>query len=217
MNVYLDESGDLGWNFSLPYGHGGSSRYLTLAFLFIPASKQHLAQRIVKQMYQKYGWDPKSEKKASHLSKNQKLLFCQKAKALVRQHPDIKLCAITVRKDGVQDHIRSDANKLYNYMIKLCIGNRLASYPEVNFVQDARSIKIQSGNSIADYLQIELWFVRKVSTILRCSSQDSSKNLYLQFADFLAHCIWRSYEFGDTEFRRCLRNDIHLSHLFFSK
>lgn len=36
MNVYFDESGDLGWSFDKPYGAGGSSRYLTIAFLIIP-------------------------------------------------------------------------------------------------------------------------------------------------------------------------------------
>jgi len=37
-------------------------------------------------MYQKYGWKAQFEKKASELSANQKLEFCQKAKAMVRQN-----------------------------------------------------------------------------------------------------------------------------------
>lgn len=168
-------------------------------------------------MYDKYQWNPKLEKKASSLSKHEKLDFCQKAKSLVRLHRDIELCAITVRKEGVQEHIRSDANKLYNYMIKLCILGKLAEHDGVRFVRDERSIKVQSGNSMADYIQTELWLGRGAKTRLHCSSENSEKNPNLQFVDFLANCIWRSYEFGDTEYRRCLRGDIHLSHLFFSK
>jgi len=36
MNVYVDESGDLGWEFAQPFRQGGSSRYLTIASLLVP-------------------------------------------------------------------------------------------------------------------------------------------------------------------------------------
>jgi len=38
MHVFLDESGDLGWNFEHPFRMGGSSRFLTLAFLVVDES-----------------------------------------------------------------------------------------------------------------------------------------------------------------------------------
>lgn len=215
MYVYLDESGDLGWNFSYPFQKKGSSRYLTLAFLFVPASKRHLPKRIIKRMYQKFCWNPQIEKKASKLTPKEKLDFCQKAKTLVKSHTDIKFCAITVRKEGVQPHIRSDGNKLYNYMIKLCILKKLSCYDEVRFVRDERSIKVQSGNSMEDYIQTELWLGQSAKTKLYCSSENSKNNKNLIFADYLSNCIWRSYEFNDTVYRRYLRSNIHLSHLFF--
>lgn len=37
MNVYLDESGDLGWVLDKPYRNGGSSRFMTIAFVACPA------------------------------------------------------------------------------------------------------------------------------------------------------------------------------------
>jgi hypothetical protein len=48
MNLYLDESGDLGWKFDKPYRDGGSSRYLTIATLIIPQNLSHLPKRIIK-------------------------------------------------------------------------------------------------------------------------------------------------------------------------
>jgi hypothetical protein len=74
----------------------------------------------------------------------------------------MEMCAITVRKEGVQAHIRTDANKLHNCMIKLCILGKVAKYKNVRFVRDDRSVKVKSGNSTADYLQITLWFDRRV-------------------------------------------------------
>jgi hypothetical protein len=35
IQIYLDESGDLGWRFDKPYRYGGSSRYLTIVSLII--------------------------------------------------------------------------------------------------------------------------------------------------------------------------------------
>ncbi|AZB91680.1 hypothetical protein DKE41_019025 (plasmid) [Acinetobacter pittii] len=35
--IYLDESGDLGWNFNHPYRQGGSSRFLTIACVITPS------------------------------------------------------------------------------------------------------------------------------------------------------------------------------------
>jgi len=51
MIIYLDESGELGWNFTKPYGFGGSSRFLSITFLIIPEEKRHLTKRIVRKVY----------------------------------------------------------------------------------------------------------------------------------------------------------------------
>ncbi|MBW3010579.1 DUF3800 domain-containing protein, partial [Acinetobacter baumannii] len=45
--IYLDESGDLGWNMEKPYQKGGSSRMLTLAAICLPENKVKYVQRIV--------------------------------------------------------------------------------------------------------------------------------------------------------------------------
>lgn len=51
MNLYIDESGDLGFTFDKPYRIGGSSRYLTIAFLLVPKELSHLPKRVVKKLY----------------------------------------------------------------------------------------------------------------------------------------------------------------------
>lgn len=68
MNIYLDESGDLGWVLNKPYRHGGSSRYLTIAYVACPPEKKHLLKRIVRKVYERTKTDPKTELKGSALS-----------------------------------------------------------------------------------------------------------------------------------------------------
>lgn len=214
MQIFLDESGDLGWNFSAPRKHGGSSRYLTLAFLFLPHSCRNAPRRLVRSLYHLYSW--KHEHKASHATLNQKITFCQKAHAMLGRHPGIKVDVITVKKENVKPHIRADANKLYNYMSGLIIPQYLDSETEVEFIPDARSIKVKSGNSLVDYLQIRLWFDCNSPTVIKNNPCESHRSYSLQFLDWIAHCVWKHHEDRTSEPFDILQPVITSRSLFFS-
>jgi hypothetical protein len=85
----------------------------------VPPPKAHLLARCVTALYIKYKWSSKKERKFSQLSDSQRLEFAEDARALCDAHADIGIHAIVVKKENVLHHIRQDANKLYNYMIKL--------------------------------------------------------------------------------------------------
>ncbi len=129
--VYLDESGDLGWSLDASYGAGGSSRFLTIATICIPPDKKHLPKRLIRGLYQKFGWPTSVEKKWSRMLPRERSEFARAARVLCEQHPDISLHSITVKKQNVQEHIRHDSNKLYNYMIRLSLVDLLAGYDDV--------------------------------------------------------------------------------------
>jgi len=211
----LDESGDLGWTLTAPFGAGGSSRYLTIAAVCLPPNKDHLLIRIVRDMGVKYKWSFGKERKFSQLSPSQRLEFAQRAKTLCDAHTDIGIHAIVVNKQNVQQHIRQDANKLYNYMIRLSLVNKMAKYDVVTLMPDQRSVKVKSGNSMADYLQTELWFTEKAITNLVCIEQDSSKNRGVQFADFACGIVQAKYEKNEFRPFSALRPRLTLTELFF--
>lgn len=93
--------------------------------------------------------------------------FAEAAHAMCAKHPDIHLHAIVVDKQKVQAHIRSDSNKLYNYMIGLSLLDRMSQYSSVTMIPDPRSIKVKSGNSLHDYLLTRLWFDKQTTTLLK--------------------------------------------------
>lgn len=194
MRVYLDESGDLGWTFSHPYRNGGSSRYLTIAYLFVPNLHKKKPKECIKSLYAKYKWA--SEKKAADATLNQKIQVAQLAAKLLVDCPDIKIDVITVKKENVQAHIRLDGNKLYNYMCALVVPDYLKGHERALFIPDKRSIKVESGNSLADYLQTKMWFELDIQTVLINQPEESSENYCLQFVDWVAHCVWIHYEDG---------------------
>ena len=215
LTVYLDESGDLGWNFSLPYRSGGSSRFLTIASLCVPPAKKHLPKRLIKRLYERFNWPRNVEIKWSGMPEPARAEFARTAATMCAANPDICLHSITVRKENVKAHIRQDSNKLYNYMIRLSLLDRMAAHEAVTLIPDPRSIKVQSGNSLPDYLQIELWFMKSVKTLLSCVPIESHNSANLQFADMLAGLVQSRYE--DSEFRyfRVLARNIRTTTLYF--
>ena len=160
----------------------------------IPDDKKHLPIRVVRSLYQKVGKSPKYELKGTSLTQSQKVFFAEKALNLLNRHPEIKIWVITVKKLKVQDHIRRDSNKLYNYMLKLLLLERIKHYPRVTLYPDEKSIKVKSGNSLVDYLQTELWFGLNAKTILRYIPLESSSSKNLQFVDYICNIVWNHYE-----------------------
>ena len=215
--VYVDESGDLGWSFDRPYRAGGSSRYLTISALIAESDHTKYCKRVVRKLYVLHSWDPKTEKKWADMKRAERLNFADRAAKLeAARKGRISYCAITVSKENVAGHIRRDENKLYNYMIKLLLAERMAGFDNVTFVPDERAIKVKSGNSLHDYLQTVLWFELGATTNLHTIPSDSSRTLNLQFADMLAGVVQNHYEDCASDAWRSLGGSIVSQRLFFS-
>lgn len=213
--IYLDESGDLGWKFDAPYRNGGSSRYLTIACLITPKNKRNLPKRILRKMYKRFDWNTSVEKKWSQMNIDERIDFAKRALALRQKHPDIKYFSMTVKKENVQSHIRHDPNKLYNYMTGLLLLEEMSHFSKVEFYPDPRSIKVESGNSMQDYLQIQLWFEKNTSTILTTIPAESSSNLNVQFADMLSGVVQGHFEDNNSSPWRIMASSINTRRLFF--
>lgn len=216
MLIYLDESGDLGWRFDKPYRQGGSSRHLTIAALIIdPALKEH-PKRLIRKLYKQFKWSTQKEKKWSDLNIEQRNAFAEKAAELTQRFPgQIAYRSITVKKEKVLEHIRSDPNKLYNYMIKCSLTDEMARHESVNLIPDPRTIKVESGNSLHDYLQTTLWFDKRAKTTLTTSPMDSAKALNVQFTDMLAGVVQGHFEDGNSSAWKILSSHLEAQTLFF--
>lgn len=216
MIVYLDESGDLGWKFDAPYRVGGSSRHLTIASLIVSPNKKHLPKRLIKRLYTKFHWPTNFEKKWADMSLGERIYFAKKANELrVNNSNNIRYLSITVKKENVQPHIRTDANKLYNYMIGLSLLNEMSKHENVTFIPDPRGIKVESGNSLHDYLQTQLWFEMRTTTTLTTTPLDSASSRNVQFSDMLSGIIQGHFEDGNSKPWAEIRNNISYKTLFF--
>lgn len=214
-SIFLDESGDIGWTFNKPYRQGGSSRYLTIAAVVIPSAIEHLPRDLISSLYKDYGWKQDKEKKWAAMRPAQKLEFAKRACQLVTDYPDIKLFAITVKKEQVFPHIRNDGNKIYNYMIRLLLLDEMCEYAEVAFHPDPRSIKVESGNSLHHYLEMLIAFDKASATQLTTKPRDSDTEKNIQFADMLSGVFQSHFEDNNSDAFRMLRPKVHFKRLYF--
>lgn len=198
--VYVDESGDCGWSLEQPYQKGGSSRYLTVAYLIVPSELKQIPKRLVKDAYRKFHFDTHKEAKGNQLEDEQRDYIVDAIIRMLEEQPVLRLGAITVMKERVQEHIRADSNKLYNYMLGLMILDKIEHSPDVILVRDERSVKVKSGNSCKDYLESMLWFHRKSVTVIQDKPSASKNNLSLIFIDWVANTIWSHFEIGAAKY-----------------
>jgi hypothetical protein len=199
--IYLDESGDLGWNMLQPYQKGGSSRMLTLAAVCLPDSKGVHLQRIVRSLYKKRKRPLGNELKSVDLNFADKELFLRLTSKMLLEHKDIKLMSITVSKKQVDYRKFGDANILYNYMTKLLLLKTICQSVYVDFMPDRRSERVNARWNMGEYLNqmvYEAGFEHQIKN-QSCNviPMDSSKHLELQFIDFYAGLVWSMYEFQD--------------------
>ncbi len=214
LHIYLDESGDTGWRLEQPYTQGGSSRYLVIAACLLAPEVDHKPERMLRHLYQHRHWRPGAEKKWAQMSPQARTEFAKCAAKLLRTTPGMSLTAIVADKRQVMAHIRQDANKLYNYMVKILLLESMAPHDHVLFIPDPRSMKVESGNSLHDYLQTELWFGASARTRLETAPRDSRYCLNLQFTDMLAGVVQSYFEFGVEYHWAHLRDQVVLKTLF---
>ncbi|MEK6788218.1 MAG: DUF3800 domain-containing protein [Pseudomonadota bacterium] len=216
MHIYLDESGDLGWSLSLPYQKGGSSRYLVIAALIVPETHIKHVERLIRQLYNTFGWPAGKEKKWVDMTAKARQTFAEATANMLRKHsPHIRCMAIVARKEGVIERRREDSNLLYNFMTKKLLLDEMSHHRIVYLAPDVRSIKVESGNTFKDYLQTELLYTANADTTLHCRHTNSASCKEIQFADMLAGAIGSFHEWGQVDPYNKLKDIVPIQKLFF--
>lgn len=186
-----------------------------MAFLIANQEECKHPKRVAKKIAIERGIPRGHELKGCELPRPTLIRFAELASKMIGAHPDIKICTITVRKENVQDHIRGDPNKLYNYMLNLSLPDHIKAHPQVILSPDPRSIKVASGNSMVDYLQTQLWFEHNSITRLSHQPLESHTSLAIQFIDVVSHIVWSFHEDGQLDPYRILAPHMRCKHLFF--
>lgn len=210
----MDEAGDTGWSLSLPYGKGGSSRFLILAAISIPPGKNKYVERIVRDLYRgRKGRALSSELKSTELNGWEKKNVAEKLVTLIQKHPDICLHAIVAEKANVNNALRVKSESFYTHMAEQMLYADLAKHPAVEFYPDARTIKQKDRHALPNYLETRLAIGGHVPVIDTIPSE-SGTFLEIQCADIISAILFANYEFSDATCMTILAPVITVTRLY---
>lgn len=188
LTIYVDESGNPG---------RGRGRYFTIACVVISTSNDKSIHRKMRRLCKKVKENHpdrvwlKGEVKASRIRPEERV---ELIKRLPRKK--INVFYITVDKKWLSDRMFKDKAISYNYWLRLVIDDILNTYPDCRNLSiniDKRDIKVFSGNSFEDYLNIHLIYERNDDINLNISYPESHCDYGIQIADFISNGINYKY------------------------
>jgi hypothetical protein len=203
--LYLDESGDLGFNFSVP----GASRHLTIAFIATTNSTE--LKRVVRDIKRNQGIGGSTELKGY----NTRFEIREELARRLARLP-VEIHAVTVYKPNVETRLREDTNIFYNYVAGLVLVPYICKQSRITTCYDARKIKVKTGFDIDPYIRYKVLFEEKKNVIIFSQHLNSATSLAIQASDIVTNAIFRKYENGDNRLASILQ-PIHVrdSRLFF--
>lgn len=209
LSIYLDESGDLGGMFDLPFGRGGSSRFFTLAAVAVDDAQISQLTRTVRGIYKGRNRSLKSELKSHQLNQKEKAQFAQQAKQLAQSGKLVELSAITVDKRHLPTLMQQDREVMLHHLHKQLLMSLLLSHPQVTLIPDQTNGGERLTQALATVLNLAI-AEAGAATRLTIHPTDSKHDLAVQFADHLAGLAWQAKEFGKDDGLKTLGANIRL-------
>jgi len=200
--IFMDESGDLGFDFSKP---GATSNFL-ITFLF--AKKKRPIEKCVRKTHaglrkrfrkvgvlHAYHEEPTTRKR---------LLSCLAEK-------DCKIMTIRLNKKKVYTRLQDEKSVLYNYVTNILLDriftNRLLLLSSnVEIVASRRETNRFLNQNFKSYLRSQL--AKNHGVTVKISIRTPSEEKALQAVDFASWAIFRKYEYGDNAYYNIISGKI---------
>lgn len=181
LHIYIDESGDLGVR--------GSYFFVMAAVVFLCDSSAKRGTRLVRKMRKR---TEVKELKSSQMSFIERQAVLNKL-MLIKDLEFFYLIAEKSQVSLLQNNYPT--NLVYNYFARLLVDEIFASYNEkMRIIFDARTTKVQSMNSLKDYLLIDAFVnYARSSNDIEIMQEDSCAVNNLQLADLVSGTVYQAY------------------------
>ena len=212
MLVYLDESGDLGFNFSKLK----TSQYFVIALLVVYDMKSNkkiekAVQRTLKNKIRK------KKRKANTIElKGSKTSFKVK-EYFYRQIKDCKfeIYSIVLNKKRVYPELRRNKERLYNYLARLILGKCPLKKVQTRLILKVDRSKAKKEQGAFDrYLIFQIQAILSPKIPLEIYHIDSKESKGVQAMDMFIWGIFRKYENSDLEWYRVFREKVKFETVF---
>jgi patatin-like phospholipase/acyl hydrolase len=193
--IYLDESGDLGFNTN-------SSKHIVIALL-ITKAPLHI-ERCIKKIRQR-----KLKKKLKELPEikfNKSNDFIREKTLVCIAKEPVEIAYIVLDKDRVNPARYNHKQEIYNFIV----GYLMYCLPYGNATQSKLIVDKRISNKIirADF---DEYIKQNTAFKVDITHENSMYNQCLQATDFIAGAIFRKYESGDSRYYDLIGNRIKVS------
>jgi hypothetical protein len=211
--LYLDESGDLGFNPDKP----GRSRHFTICILAVSTTTRNrtVASAVKKTIARKL--NPKSKRRRRVKELKGTATNFEVKEYSYRQLSGVRfgLYAVTLNKDRLYPELQKQKDRTYNYLARLILEHLPIENARdtVNLILDKRKNR-KERREFNSYIQRELASRLSPEVKLRIAHQDSVNNHCLQAADLFCWEIFRKYERLDNCWYEVFRGKVRYDSLY---
>lgn len=214
VSIFVDESGDLGFNSS-------SSQFFSIGYVFTYNRYPFTENKTIKRTLKNVNTRIKNKKlkltefKFSADSTKTRKKFLSKIKLM-----DIVIGVICISKDSVKEDLKKDPGRLYRFVIGDTIITQLVNdyftrhdpYNSIKFVID-RSLSDCGQKEFNKYCEEKTSYRsweqdRNIDYNISIRHEDSKAIPMLQVADYIAGATQRKFERSDSSFYDVVHNQI---------
>jgi len=202
--IFLDESGDLGFNFIKEK----TSKHFVVTFLF--TNNKLPIERIVKKIFRSFS---KKEIKNHH-----GVLYCYKERPKTRQMllnllkgKDISIIAIYLNKRKVYTKLQDEKHVLYNYVTNILIDRvytkkLIPTDKPIELIASRRETNKFLNQNFCNYIKYQVQSNHKLDITVEIKSPHEEK--CLQVVDFVCWSIFRKIEHSDESYTNFIKQKI---------
>lgn len=180
LRIYIDESGDLG---------NGSRFFVMAAVVFLNDIANKKGSRLVRKMRKRMKVEELKSNRMTFVERQAILNKLMSIGGLDFFYFIAEKSQVSLLRGGYSK------NLIYNYFAKLLVDEIFKTYHEkMRVIFDARTTKVQSMNSLKDYLLIDAYanFGKKHDEV-EIEQEDSRAVNNLQLADLISGTVYQAY------------------------
>lgn len=202
--IYIDESGDLGFNWSKKK----TSKYLIITALF--TTNKTPLERIVKRVFSSF---TKKEMKwhggTLHCYKEQPKTRIKLLNLLVKK--EVSIIAIYLNKKKVYTNLKNERHVLYNFVTNILLDRiykhkLIPTTGKINLIASRRETNKFLNQNFKQYLVKQVEANHKSQLDIEIKSPHEEK--CLQVVDFACWAIFRKYEHGDSSYYEIIKSKV---------
>lgn len=202
--IFLDESGDLGFNFKKK----GTSKFFIVTFLFIEGSKNPI-EKIVKKTHSELKKKIRRRVGILHAVSEKPITRRRLLKRLAEK--DCTMMAVYLNKQKVFTKLQDEKQVLYNYVTNILLDRIYTKKvvpidKEVELIASRRETNKFLNENFKDYLNRQIKNSHKGA--IKISIKTPAEEKSLQAVDFISWAIFRKHEKSDDSYYNIIKNKV---------